>query len=91
MSLTREEIIIKDQDELIRVVTQELESPFNEGKKMSQVCLELGLKDTVNLIDERTVQLYELYEAYKNSFQLVNKKIFLDALVIFNQMQPRIL
>jgi ribosomal protein S17E len=91
MGKGRERIIAKTRDELIELVTSELTDEFSEGKKLEQICLELGLHDTVNLIDERTSQLMELYEGYKNASHLIDKKIFLETVVILNQYQPRIM
>ena len=88
--MTKETIYIKDRDELIQVITDELNDGLNEQKKLEQICLEVGLHDTINLIDERTLQLMELYEGYKNAPHLIDKKIFLEIVMILNQYQPRL-
>ena len=64
--------------------------PINEGKKLKQICYELGLDDTANLLDERTIQLMQLYEFYKSAPHLIEKTIFMDTVVILNQYQPRL-
>jgi len=83
-------ITVENLDELIEVVSEQLEDGFNEGKKLSQICLELGIKDTVNLLDERTLQLIELQEHYANAPHMIDNMIFFDANRILNQYKPRL-
>ncbi|MFA5773001.1 MAG: hypothetical protein WC974_09750 [Thermoplasmata archaeon] len=89
MDIGREPITINSLDELLDLVSEELEDGFNEGKKLSQICLELGIKDTMNLLDERTVQLIELQEHYVNAPHMIDNMIFFDANRILNQYKPR--
>jgi hypothetical protein len=87
--LTKEYFTVNSQEELMEVVESELEDEFNQEKKLHQICFEIGLNNTVNLLDQRTIQLCELYEGYKNAPHLIDKKIFLETVVILNQYQPR--
>jgi len=76
-------------DELIELISESLEDKFNEKKKLEQICEELGLYDTVNVIDYRTKQLSELYQLYKYAPHLIDVSIFQDVVIILSQYEPR--
>lgn len=87
MSLRK--IEVKDQDDLIDLISKECNEEFNAKKKLLQICEELGLQDTIMIMDYRTKQLVELHQYYKYSPHLVNVSIFQDAVTILNQYEPR--
>jgi len=82
---------VKSRDELIEILSGELENEINSKKKLVQICEELGLYDTINLFDYRTMQLYELYNFYKYSPHTIDSVIFFDAVNILNQYEPRLI
>lgn len=80
-------LVINTREDLIDIIVKELEKP--EEKKLSDVCDNLGLYDTINIFDRRTIQLWELYQTYKYAPHLIDNMIFQDAVLIFNQYEPR--
>ena len=56
---------IKHQDELFDIIDNHIEE--YRGKKLKQVLVDLGIKDTVNLVDTRTLQLIQLYSFYSSN------------------------
>lgn len=53
---------------------------------MFEIIKECGIKDTVNLIDDRTAQLIRLYEYYKNNPSQLDYGIFFDTVIILNPL-----
>ena len=73
-----------NQDELIKLIINEQRKPYNKKKKLSEICNECGVKDTMMLIDERTMQLFEIWSDYRFAPHLIDNMIFSDANAIFN-------
>ena len=71
---------IKHQDELFDIIDDHIEN--NRGKKLQQVLLDLGIKDPINLIDDRTLKLLQLYNFYSSNTTPVPK--FWDTQVWFD-------
>lgn len=86
-----EDYIVKTPDELIEIISGELEKEINQKKKLVQVCEEAGLYDNVSLFDYRTFQLVELYNFYKYSPHTIDSSIFFDAVNILNQYEARLI
>lgn len=80
------EITINSLDELVEKISEQL-NEVNNKKKLVQICEELGLYDTINLMDFRTKQLFELFQTYKFAPHLINVSIFHDAVIILNQFE----
>lgn len=87
--LSYKNIVINTRDELIELISDEINKP--EQKKILDVCDYLGIYDTINLFDRRTVQLWELYQTYKYAPHLIDNMIFQEASLIFAQYEPRII
>ena len=90
MEAKRKDVSIDSLDELIEFITEFMEDPYNEGKKLKQICIETGIEG-MNLLDNRTMQLLELYSFYKYAPHLVDKAIFMDAQIILSQYEPRLI
>lgn len=56
---------IEHEDELFEYIEQQIEN--NKGKNLKQVLVDSGIKHTINLVDDRTLQLLHLYKFYSNS------------------------
>jgi len=82
------EIEVKTKEELIDLIQKEIDKP--EQLKLIDICDNLGIYDTISLFDRRTFQLWELYQTYKYAPHLIDNMIFQDAVLIFNQYEPRV-
>lgn len=81
--LTTVELTIENQDELIRLITDEQSKQAELKKKLPDIIAECGVSP-VDLIDDRTLQLFELWNFYRYSPDKINKEPFYDAVGIFN-------
>jgi len=85
------EITINDEDELWHLIDEAISEPSSEKKTIKQIMIEIGLRDTVNLLDIRTGQLLQYYDAFKNVPTVLNNEIWLWTLSQLNRMQqPRL-
>ena len=53
---------------------------------MIDIIKESGIKDTINLIDERTKQLIDYYDYYKYSPHSLQYGIFFETVLILNKI-----
>lgn len=84
------EITINDEDELWQLIDQAIAEPSSEKKTMKQIMFEVGLRDTVMLLDIRTSQLLEYYDAFKNAPTVMNNELWVWTLSQLNRLQPRL-
>lgn len=80
-------------DNLIEHVSKLLDDPINKDKKLSQILEELGLSDTMTLLDDRTEQLLDLYSYFSSPATPsapFRSKIWYDTVIILSNMQPRL-
>jgi hypothetical protein len=80
-------IEIKDIDELTEIINGELENDEQHKKKLTEICDNIGLYDTIILMDFRTKQLFELFQTYKFAPHLIDVSIFQDVVIILNQFE----
>jgi hypothetical protein len=81
---------VSSRDELIKIIGKEIEKQIGNKYKLSDICNNLGIYDTVNLFDNRTFQLCDLYQFYKYSPHSIDVNIFYDVVTILNQYEPRL-
>ena len=78
-----------NKDELIDFVyARSKEDETEKEKKLDQICLEIGLHDTVNLIDQRSISLVKIYKYYNSNTTpsaTYNYKIWFDTVLICEQ------
>ena len=92
-----EKITYDTQQELIDSVAEEFESrqkskkesESNETIRISDVCWYFGLEDTINLIDERTLDLLQKFQFYKYSPHLIDNPVWYQAYLILDKLEPR--
>ena len=72
---------------MIRLISEAWDDEFNKDKKLSQVCNELGLYDTINILDFRTSELMKMYEFYKHAPHLIDNELFMEAVIILNNFE----
>lgn len=85
-------VTIKNQDELFDIVDDHISN--NKGKKFKQVLVDLGIKDnTINLVDERTLRLMQLYKFYNNPStptpDFWDTQVWYDTVTIHEELKPR--
>lgn len=74
---------VENIDELYCWIVEYIDK-IKDSKTLYERIFQAGLKDTVNLVDERSVFLYELWQHYKFAPHLINSEPFYDANRIFN-------
>ena len=96
----KREIIIKDDDELLDIITDtftELKA-FDEKAEIKHAFNKLGIWEgeeiqPMQICDNRTLQILDTYEFYKNSpdkaFNPI-PHIWFDSVIILNKIQPRL-
>ena len=84
-------IEIKHQDQLFDMIENHIED--NKGKKFPQVLADLGIKDTVNVVDNRTLALLQLYKFFSHSStgtpDFWDTQIWYDVVTISEEYKPR--
>ena len=65
--IKEERITVGSLDQLIEIISKEMADGFSKDKKLSQICEEVGLFDTLTLLDEQTAYLMAEYNYYSNS------------------------
>lgn len=64
---------------------------YNSKKKLKQICEEIGLHDTIQLVDLRSKQIFELYNTYKFAPHLVPYSIVQESFSIISSLEPRLI
>ena len=90
----KEEITINNSDELTEIIFEFL-AEYKDGdfdKKLNSVLWRLGIEDkTTTILDNRTMDLIQLYEFYKNSPHLVSDSaLWFEVVLLLNKLQPRL-
>lgn len=57
---------------------------------MEQALFKLGIEDSINIVDDRTIQIIKDYQFYKYAPHLINNYAWKEAVIILNQLQPRL-
>jgi len=83
------EVLINDEAELWELIDKELQDSSNSKKNVKQILYELGLRDTVMLLDMRTAQILEWYEAFKYNPTVLNNELWIWSIAQLNKMQPK--
>ena len=78
------EFIINSQEELVEYVSNKIDENEGTNKQLTDILNEAGIQDTVNLIDDRTIQLLKLYEFYKNNPSQLDYGIFFNIVLLLN-------
>ena len=84
-----------NQEELINAIGCEFEERIDSKKdndtegviKLSDACWYLGLQDTVNLFDNRTIDLLHKYQFYKYTPHLIDSQVWFDAFIIIDNLE----
>jgi len=50
----------------------------------------LGIENSIEIADGRTIQILEDYQFYKNAPHTINNSVWKKAVIILNQLEPRI-
>ena len=75
---------IYSQDEFLEFIDDYMK---RTGHKINQVLEDCTIDDTINLIDERVIDIYEKYQFYKYAPHLIDNYIWLRSVMILNQIQ----
>ena len=81
--VTYKDVTVQNQDELIELIIEHQKASDSEKKKISQILDECGVSG-MNVIDDRTVQLFELWNYYRYAPHLIDSEPFYDAVQTFN-------
>lgn len=65
------------------------ETTVSNDKILDSVCREYNI-DSINLLDDRTLEIYKLFQFYKNAPHLINNAAWFEAVIILNQLEPRL-
>jgi hypothetical protein len=50
----------------------------------------LGIENSIEIIDERTIEIMQDYQFYKNAPHIINNSVWKKAYIILNQLEPRL-
>ena len=81
-------------EDLIEQIDTEVKSEINKDKKLSQICEELGLWDTITLLDARTTDLLTMYNYYSSNATPpapFDSQIWLETVILMDKLQPRLI
>lgn len=84
------EITINDETDLWKVIDKAISEPSSEKKTIKQIIYEAGIRDTINLLDIRTAQILEWYEAFKYNPTVLNNDLWIWSVSQLNKMQPKL-
>lgn len=93
--LTDEEVIeisqkFEEKKESIKNDKLFSETNISNDKILDSVCREYDL-DSINLVDDRTLEIFKLYQYYKYSTpHKINNAVFFEAVVLLRQLEPRL-
>ena len=88
---TTEKVKIDTEEKIINLIEKSLNDPFNKKKKPKQILEELGFHDTITLLDERSRQLFDLYQFYKYSpHECSNSYIWFDAYNTISEIEEHL-
>ncbi len=59
------------------------------AKILDSTLFELGITDTVNLTDDRTMDILLKYEFLQNSTHSIDNQVWMDSVIILNRLRPR--
>jgi hypothetical protein len=52
--------------------------------------MRMGIEDSINIADDRTIQIIKDYQFYKYAPHKINNNAWKEAVTILNQLQPRL-
>ena len=85
---------MKNENELLAAIFDELKKEHNKGKKLEQIIFEeFGFKNTNLLIDEFTMFIINEYEYYRSPASTTcthDYDLWREAVIILEQLQPRL-
>lgn len=84
------QLVINNETELWELIEDALKDQSNEKKQIKQILFELGIRDTVQLLDYRTNQILEWYETFKHNPTVINNELWIWSVGQLNKMQPRL-
>lgn len=88
--LSRIELELKNDKEVIDLISSELEKPINEKKPLAQIFDECGIKGG-QLLDNRTMDILSNYEFYKHAPHVAfDNQIWFESVQILNKLEPRL-
>ena len=84
--------IINNENELFEIIEKGLADPYNSKKKLWQVMWELGIKDTVQITDHRTMQIIENYKFYKSNPRMAfDNEVWFQSVILLQSIEPRLI
>ena len=91
----KEDILINDEIRLYDFITDKLKKEVTEKIKIIEVLSKYGIhKDeevnTVQLIDNRTMNIIMMFDKYRSAKHLIRNKILDDSFFILERLQPRL-
>ena len=57
---------------------------------MQTVLDRLGIENSIEILDNRTIEIMQDYQFYKNAHHVVNNSVWKQAVIILNQLEPRL-
>src|SRR5574338_1415553 len=92
--LTDDEVLeiskrFEDKKESIKNDKLFSETSISDDKILDSVLREYDL-DSINLIDDRTLQIYKLYQFYKYNPHIIDNAVFYEAVFLLRQLEPRL-
>jgi hypothetical protein len=80
-----EKVEVDSTDDLVEYLYDHLKDPFNAKKPLKKNLQELGIKDTVMLLDDRTEQILNEYIFHRaNPANAHNSHIWYESVIILN-------
>ena len=83
--LGHEKVMIRNDEQLIEIISEELTNPINEKKPLNQILEENGI-DGMQLLDYRTGKLFENFLFYENNSQALDSNIWFWTVVNLKPM-----
>ena len=59
------------------------------AKILDSTLFELGITDTINLTDDRTMDILLKYEFLQNATHTIDNQVWMDSVIILNRLRPR--
>ncbi len=59
------------------------------AKILDSTLFELGITDTINLTDDRTMDILLKYEFLQNATHTIDNQVWMDSVIILNRLKPR--
>ena len=59
------------------------------AKILDSTLFELGITDTINLTDDRTMDILLKYEFLQNSTHSIDNQVWFDSVINLNRLRPR--